>query len=572
MNVRSIVVEQLSDRQWMILLFFLAVLVRLVGVDYGYFHGDERINDAAKVLTGDLVPGEHFYPPLLNYINAVFIAALFVVGRILGFWHDTEGFQAQYFNNPLVFYITCRFVIICIAAAIAPLFYQFSRRLEFSKLSSILVALLAVFLPAAVFLSHFSKSDLALASTTIWVFYLVFCKLENVASKKLDFLLGLGVALAFSFKQTYLFIAAPLFFGYLILLSRRTTVVPILFSVLNSALVFLPLMIVFNIGSILDYERYIEFQKIQQVMSFRDDTFIDALGAFFRWTADSSAGITALPLVLFLAFPFFVFKLFPQQNHREFLWLMWGSIFVGTVIVIVITGERQHSGLLIAYWTGIQLCAALAIATLSNIKRVGRYLQIGIASISVGYLTVGTLEVWKQAASKPVVESLAEYLSSNYANRKIMTSAEIRAPQHNKAKQDDYARHLRIAEKYKVTMPERAEERARLDAPEDALFYRTMPGVMHGLENANDEDLEGIVQPYAWPLQKEEWSLDYWRKLGFSVFVVSNLETMSSDKQSQLVRDYYASMQSDCELKDVFYASKPDFLEHDIHVFECPLT
>lgn len=563
--------NQLTDRQWILLLFVMALLVRIVGIDYGYFHGDERINDAAKVLTGDLIPGEHFYPPLLNYINAIFIAALFVFGRVLGFWHDTAEFQAQYFENPLVFYVTCRLVIALIAAAIAPLFYCFGRRLGLTKSDSFLAALLGVFLPAAVFLSHFSKSDLALASSMVWVFYIVFCKLENTHSKGLDLLLGLAVALAFSFKQTFLFIAAPLFLGYAFMLYKKAEASLLGMSLIRSAIVFLPLMILFNIGSILDYERYIEFQKIQQVMSFRDDSFFDSVRAFFRWTVDTDVGITALPLIVFLLFPVANHFVFQNQSHRQFLLLLWVSIFIGSLIVIGITGERQHSGLLIAYWTGIQLCAALILAALVRLGSWWPSVRAILMVVVVGYLAYGTVGVWRQASAKPIVTSLTAFVKGHYADRKIVTSAEIRSPQNNLARTEDYARHVRIAEKYKVTMPARAAEREALKAPESALFYRVMPGVMHGLENANDEDLEGIVQPYAWPLQKEEWDLQYWTRQGFSIFVVSNLESMVSDKQSQLVRDYYAAVQSACELAVTFYSAKKDFLEQDIHVFECPL-
>jgi len=565
-------VDRISDKQWMILLFVLAIFVRVVGIDYGYFHGDERINEAAKVLTGDVIPTEHFYPPLLNYINAVFIGGLFVIGRILGFWHSASDYRAQYFENPLVFYVTCRFVIAFISALAVFIFYQFTRRLGATRFGAILSALFAVFIPAAILLSHFSKSDLALATSTIWVFYLVFCKLENVESRRLDFLIGLGVALAFSFKQTYLFIALPLFIGYVYFLMSGSNLRNSVFSLLRSISLFFPLMIIFNIGSILDYERYIEFQKIQQVMSFRDDTFFESLGAFVAWSLDAGAGITALPLLLFVVFPLIVPFLTQNPFHRRYLWLVWFSLFFGTFVVIVITGQRQHSGLLIAYWTGIQLCAALAVGLKGKIPKVATYAQSIVALVTIMYLFYGSSIVWRQAAAKPIVDGLTEYIKENYRTEKILTSAQIRVPQNRLAKEADYARHLRIAEKYKVVMPERAAERSLLNTSENALFYRYMPGVMHGLENASDEDLEGIIQPYAWPLQAEEWNIDYWVNQGFSVFIVSNFESRVGESQPFLVSAYYNAMRTRCDLQQVFYSSKKMFLEENVHVFECPLN
>ena len=82
----------ISGRKWVgtmsvLVLFTVAFLLRAVGADYGYFHGDERINEAAKVLTGQLVPEQHFYPPLINYLNAIGLAGLFGLGPPLPVLH-----------------------------------------------------------------------------------------------------------------------------------------------------------------------------------------------------------------------------------------------------------------------------------------------------------------------------------------------------------------------------------------------------------------------------------------------------------------------------------------------------
>jgi hypothetical protein len=89
---------------WIFLaLFAVALGLRLIGLDYGYFHGDERVNDAAKVLAGQLVPGQHFYPPFINYLNAVALVALFPVGLLSGWWEGAGDFRAAYFIDPTPF-------------------------------------------------------------------------------------------------------------------------------------------------------------------------------------------------------------------------------------------------------------------------------------------------------------------------------------------------------------------------------------------------------------------------------------------------------------------------------------
>ena len=85
MNLALNIKKTLTTQQLMLLMFIVAVLFRSIGINYGYWHGDERVNDAAKVLTGQLVPGQHFYPPLWNYINAVAYAIVYIVGRFNSF-------------------------------------------------------------------------------------------------------------------------------------------------------------------------------------------------------------------------------------------------------------------------------------------------------------------------------------------------------------------------------------------------------------------------------------------------------------------------------------------------------
>ena len=108
-------------------LFLLAFALRALGADYGYFHGDERINDAAKVLAGQIVPGQHFYPPLITYLNGLAFGGLFALGLPLGWWGSPGEFRAQYFSDPTVFYLTARYLTAVIGALIAPLFFAIGR-------------------------------------------------------------------------------------------------------------------------------------------------------------------------------------------------------------------------------------------------------------------------------------------------------------------------------------------------------------------------------------------------------------------------------------------------------------
>ena len=92
------------------LVFALAMLVRVTGLYWGGVYYDEAFGRGAKVLSGQLVPDQLWYPPLLDYLNAVAYAALYGLGRLVGVWSDTAAFRDQYFNNRTPFILTARLV------------------------------------------------------------------------------------------------------------------------------------------------------------------------------------------------------------------------------------------------------------------------------------------------------------------------------------------------------------------------------------------------------------------------------------------------------------------------------
>jgi hypothetical protein len=103
------------------LVFVLAMLARLTGLIWGGVYYDEAFGRGAKVLAGQLVPDQPWYPPLLDYLNAVAYAALYAVGRLLGVWLNTAVFRDQYFENRALFILTARLVTATPGALSAPL-------------------------------------------------------------------------------------------------------------------------------------------------------------------------------------------------------------------------------------------------------------------------------------------------------------------------------------------------------------------------------------------------------------------------------------------------------------------
>ena len=182
------------------LLFFLAWGLRVIGLDWGYLHGDERVNQAAKVLAGELIPDQHFYPPLMHYMAAVLFGVLYVVGRGLDLWANTGEFRAQYFQDPTLFYLVARAMTGALSALLAPLFYRIGRLLGFGKGESFVIALFAVFAPLSVYLSYIFKGDVGMAAASVWIILLMIRKVQTPDLKRIDIALGIAVVSGAEFQ------------------------------------------------------------------------------------------------------------------------------------------------------------------------------------------------------------------------------------------------------------------------------------------------------------------------------------------------------------------------------------
>ncbi|UTW44889.1 phospholipid carrier-dependent glycosyltransferase [bacterium SCSIO 12696] len=554
-------------------LFILAFALRLIGVNYGYWHGDERVNEAAKVLTGQLIPGQHFYPPLLNYINAVFLGILYAIGRIIPIWHSTAEFRAQYFADPTAFYLTARTVTAAMGAIIAPLFYIFAKSLRLSSKSCLTIGILGLLIPAMIFLCHISKSDIPLSVCSVLVFIAILKKNDNPHSLKYDFFLGVSIALAVSFKHSYVIMAAPLMLGHLILFSLRYGAQLGVKTILISSAFMLPIWCVLNIGILLDIQNFIDYQKIQAQMSVRsEEGLVSSFSAWAYWAGHPSYGINWIATVLFLLTPFYINSKYCAIGSKSLINLFWTATFISMIVVIVISGSRQHSGLWIPYFTCMQLFAALVITDAIFHKDRPKRTKLACGLTLAAFLSVsllGSIEIWRQALSKPIADEVADFINANYKDRKILTSFEIRLPKQKIAQTDERRRHQNLADKYGITLPEQAQERLIESSDPDAVYYYGLPGVMFGLEKADDDSLEGAVKPFAWPLQDEEWHLKYWTSKGFSILVVSNYEYFLNESGVPQFFNFYSELEKNCSKAVSFDARKPFFLEPNVTVFDC---
>ncbi len=89
----------------------------------------KHIQLAVKYGSGDLNPHSFDHPPLLSYILFVLYGAVFLAGRMIGWFHSALDFERLYFTDPTLFYVTARVFILALSAATIPLFYAIAKQL-----------------------------------------------------------------------------------------------------------------------------------------------------------------------------------------------------------------------------------------------------------------------------------------------------------------------------------------------------------------------------------------------------------------------------------------------------------
>ncbi len=555
-----------NDHLAFMLLFLAAFVVRVIGVDYGYFNGDERINDAAKVLGGELIPGQHFYPPLFNYLNAVGFAGLFGVGALVGWWADTASFRAQYFVDPTAFYVTARVMTAATGAFLAPLGAMVARRVGVSLGGAVIVGLLLAVAPITVYFSYIAKSDIPLTSATVLV-VLLFLKrvmINGRAPASADLALGVATVLALSFKQTVIFFLAPLLVAHFALLVRQ----PGYWRSLGlSLLAIIFLWPILNIGIVMDLGNFIAFQKIQAVISVQEDTSLWAgLHLWLSRATHLQWGIGWVTTVAFFGVPLWLRSSRCALSARAGLMALWWVTLVGMILLVVVARERQPEHFWLCFFAIMQLLAVLMLVDMACQGLRVASAALAVAGAMAGY---GLILLWGQTLAVPTRVEISALIATHYADRKIMRGVALDVPQSAQAQHQEFTRLDRLAEKYDVQMPARAPERTITTNAPDAVFHIPMPGVMFGLEDATEEELKGKIKPYAWPLQAQEWELDYWTNQGFDVIVVSDLNYLMNDTPSQVFRQFYRHLANTCHPAHIIPPRKPLFLEREVIIFDC---
>ncbi|MFP7674055.1 glycosyltransferase family 39 protein [Marivita sp. S0852] len=554
-----------------LLLFAVALFLRAYGADYGFFNGDERINDAARVLAGQIVPGQHFYPPFFNYLNASVFVGLFGYGILTDMWSNTQDFRAAYFTDPTPFYLAARYLTAVIGALAGPVFFLAARRVGLGTVHAGLVGAFAVVFPLGVFMAHIAKSDTGLAVACLAVAAAFLVRIDTDSKMRWNVIIGVLVALAFGFKQSALLVLAPLAVAMIVVLSRREGLSSAIKSCGVSLLVLLVLWPIMNIGILLDLDGFLTFQRIQTVMSVREE---DGFGAGFpvtiRLFGDMLLGLNPVLFAMALVSPVWLLSKSCGLLHRDALLAIWAANAVSSAMISFLVGTRQPEHLFLPNLLIFVFLAALVLMDLLR-QYVGlpKFVIAAASVIGFGLMAGGTGVVIKQAVATPSAVDLAAYLHETHPDARIQTGLTLPVPQTKEAQQHEFDRLDRVAARYGIEMPDVAPERLITENAEDALFWVNVPFPMSGLEGDDALTADFHVQPYAWPAQEEEWRLDTWLNDGFRIFIVNHLDYLKTKSRSSFVRQFHTELVARCAVDRVYEQRKPLFLEWDVTVFDC---
>ena len=497
----------------LVLLFLVALLPRVAGlITYG--NPDEDWGSSVRILTGELSGGTSQTLPLINYLNAASFLVLYAIGRLVGVWHTTADFRAQYFSDRTPFVFTGSTHRRQSRCTLCPTRGPDRQSPWPGSEVVVAVGLMVAILPINIWSSHFSKPDSGVAFGVLLLVWSLLRKLEDPEARGSDVLVGVALAIVMSFKQTALFVVAPALVGFVALL-RWDCKLPwsriargLLVGLLACVVAWVPM----NIGILLDLPGFLEYQRATVVVMTRKGSAFQIVQYVIPILAGTITGLTAAGILAWLFAPF-------VRRDAKFLILWVSAAFAYVAFSAISGGLRTLPRYFLPY---DELAFTLGcIAALSLAEREGRSRLVG-AFLIVAVLAfegLGSLEVVRQAMTTPMPARCSEVLKTiAQPDRDKILAADlylVGVPINAAASDEAYRRQERLAKKYGVKLRERAEEnKTHRQQTVRGYYVRGIPFAFGGMEDLEQEKAESAVKPYWWPIQEEEWDLDYWTVAG----------------------------------------------------------
>ncbi len=552
----------------LLILYSAAFILRLPGLDWGWVDPDEHPSFAAKVLTGELTSSEQYYPPLLNYLIALAYAFYYAIGRVVGWWASTAEFRAAYFEDQTQFYVLGRIVVAALSSAAAPLTFLLALEQGIRRRVALMLSAIMALMPASIFWAHIAKSDSALGPAFLLVFLTAFRLHEEPNRVARQIALASAIAIALSFKQSAVFLLTPalliLFIATMFSRNPNPVVIRAWVSIaLATVLVWIPL----NVGILLNIGGFIDAQVVLSQMSLRNSSLGESAAAWFAVITSEDAGVPLLVLLIWVCIPIICLFALRKARLRFRLLTMWASAMIAMVMIVGIAGSRQTSQLLLPY--SIAIASTMLLVAGHFIEESPRELRISGGAILVVMAVLFSVEsafIVQQAKAQPVARDVAAAVArfappgtrlvsnvglTQYLPVSSIGGAEMRA------------RYERLAARYSVVLPPVAEE--SLHVVERGYIIRNYPFVIGGLENVASEDIK-IVLPFAWPLQPEEWQLEYWLARDYRMFVFQ--ESMLHHPVAAY-RNFFLSIDRKCPKLITIPTKRLMFFEDTMVIYRC---
>jgi hypothetical protein len=550
-----------------LLLFIVALLLRTTGMNWGDVHPDENPSAAAKVLTGNLIPDVHYYPPFFNYVVAIAYAQLYGLGRLVGWWNSAEGFRAAYFSDKQTFVWVARLVTACISAATAPIAALLARELKLSRSRALLVGACVALFSATIYWARIAKGDNGIGPALL-LFLLSAVRFHaNPTQTGPAIFLGFTIALSLSFKHSAVFFLAP----GLGILAMSTAYEMQLRSWLTSWLTAFLATVIFwvpmNVGIVLDPQGFIDAQIVQSQMSIRAFHPIVAVKEWYRAITSIEAGMPWPVLLLwFIVVP--ISMLVSQSSTLRFgLRLIFIASLIGIMTVALLAGQRQPTNLWLPYSTLIvtALLIGLFQFTLSSSKGI-RLLAAFLISFTTLAFAVRDVVIIGEALAEPLQKQIALKLNQLPPNTRVLSNIELSSAMKisSVGEEEVRARNERLAAKYNVRLPKIAAESQQRRA--EGHVVRPYPFVIGGLEQLSEKDFQ-VVLPFAWPIQLEEWQIDYWKRLNYTTFVVVDHGYFVHPVEAY--RKFFRSLRDFCQEIALIKGPKPLFGQNDTYIYFC---
>ncbi|MCP5094024.1 MAG: glycosyltransferase family 39 protein, partial [Chloroflexi bacterium] len=198
---------------FLILLFLLALIIRVVGIEWGLPSQNNLYStfwsDEPGILYATLLLGQGGYfveilqnYPIFYYFAFIFFGGYYLWGRATGLYPDMGAFQAQYLQDISPFLLVGRTFTLILASLTVVATYFLGRKL-FGRRVGVFASILLLFSFGHVVYSKMFRLDTALPLIFIISFYLLVNLLEAPPEKLRPYVLAaLGMVLATGFKVT----------------------------------------------------------------------------------------------------------------------------------------------------------------------------------------------------------------------------------------------------------------------------------------------------------------------------------------------------------------------------------